>query len=293
MSASRSDGRAAGAAMVLAGGACLSLAGIVLRSIEAADGWQILFYRALSFTVTLAGFLAARHRTRVVAVFVAVGGRGLAVALLLGVGSVFYVYAVLLTTVANALFVIASAPFFTALLSRSLLGERVSGPTWVAMTLAFSGVGLMLADGLGGGGLLGVLAAFGVATTQAGMYVVLRGARRLDMVPAICLSGPITAAIAFVAADGLAISLHDLLLCVFLGTAQFGAGFLLITLGTRRLPAPEVALLALSETVLAPLWVWIGADEVPSLLTVAGGVLVLGAVVGRALWMARPAPARP
>ena len=81
----------------------------------------------------------------------------------------------------------------------------------------------------------------------------------------------------------LVLSGHDLALCLFLGVVQYTDGFVLITLGARYLPAAEVALLSLSETVLAPLWVWVGVGEVPALLTLAGGAIVLSAVVAQAV----------
>ena len=82
--------------------------------------------------------------------------------------------------------------------------------------------------------------------------------------------------------DTLVLSGHDLVLCLFLGVAQYTGGFVLITLGARFLPAAEVALLSLAETVLAPIWVWAGVGEVPALLTLAGGAVVLSAVVAQA-----------
>ena len=273
--------RAIGMAMVLAGGALLSLAGIVLRHIESASGWQILLYRSLSFTATLVIFLALRYRSDIGRRFVATGRSGLAVAVLLGTGSVCYVFGVLLTTVANVVFVISTAPLFTALLAWYFLGERIALSTAIAMLAACAGIGLMFADGLTSGGLLGVAAAAGVMTTQAAMIVVVRGVRERDMTPAICMSGPVTATIALAMGATLSVPLHDMLLSIFLGAVQFGGGFLLIILGTRQVPATEVALLALSEPLLAPLWVWLGIGERPSTLTLAGGAVVLVAVLAR------------
>ena len=91
------------------------------------------------------------------------------------------------------------------------------------------------------------------------------------------------AALGFVMADSLVLSRHDLALCLFLGVVQYTGGFVLITLGARYLPAAEVALLSLAETVLAPIWVWLGVGEVPALLTLAGGVIVISAVIAQAV----------
>ncbi|MCZ7597660.1 MAG: hypothetical protein M5U09_07875 [Gammaproteobacteria bacterium] len=99
-----------GVMLVLAGGFFLSMAGIMLRHVESADGWQILFYRSISFFVTLSLILALRYRTRTPAAFRAVGVRGMVGAASLGIGSVCYIFAILHTTVANVVFIIGATP---------------------------------------------------------------------------------------------------------------------------------------------------------------------------------------
>ena len=274
---------ATGVALVLTAGVLLSLAGIVLRHIESASGWQILFYRSLTFFVVVTLWLAVRYRTRVVHAFVTTGRPGLVVALSLGLGSACYVFSLLLTTVANALFIISCAPFITAVLGWIVLRERVRPITWIMMTLALAGVSLMVFNGIQSGRLLGNIVAFGPAVSFAIMLVTLRRAGDRDMIPAICLAGLVGATLGFAMSDTLVLSRHDLVLCLFLGVAQYTGGFVLITLGARYLPAAEVALLSLAEVVLAPIWVWIGVDEVPALLTLAGGAVVLSAVVAQAV----------
>ena len=284
-SAARRDHRrhATGVALVLTAGVLLSVAGITLRNIESASGWQILFYRSLTFFVVVTLWLAVRYRARFVHAFVRTGRPGLVVAVCLGLGSACYVFALLLTTVANALFIISSAPFITAILGWIVLRERVRTITWIMMTLALGGVSLMVFNGIQSGRLLGNIVALGPAVSFAIMLVTLRRAGDRDMIPAICLAGLVGAALGFAMSDTLVLSRHDLVLCLFLGVVQYTGGFVLITLGARFLPAAEVALLSLAETVLAPIWVWIGVGEVPALLTLAGGAVVLSAVVAQAV----------
>ena len=274
--------RALGAALTLGGGALLSLAGVTLRHMESADGWQILFYRSFTFFVVVAVYLSFRYRSHLVRAFVRVGRPGLVVALSLGLGSATYLFALLLTTVANALFIIAAAPFMTAVLGWLLLRERVQAITWAAMTLALAGIALMVFNGIQSGRLLGNVVAFGPPVSFAIMLVALRSAGERDMIPAICLAGLVGAGLGLAMADSLVISSHDLLLCLFLGVVQYTGGFVLLALGARYLPAAEVALLALAEIVLAPVWVWIGVGEVPAFLTLVGGVIVLSAVIAQA-----------
>ena len=268
---------------MLTAGVMLSLAGITLRHIESASGWQILFYRSLTFFVVITLYLAFRYRARVVRAFVAVGRPGLIVALSLGLGSACYVFALLLTTVANALFLISSAPFMAAVLGWIVMRERVRPTTWVTMAVALGGIAIMVVHGVQSGRLLGNIVALGTPVSFAIMLVTLRRAGNRDMIPAICLAGLVGAALGFAMSETLILSRHDLVLCLFLGVVQYTGGFVLITLGARYLPAAEVALLSLTEIVLAPVWVWIGVGEVPALLTLAGGGIVLSAVVVQAL----------
>lgn len=275
--------------LLLAGGACLSTGGLVLRAIESADGWQIIFFRSLAFIVTLLAYLALRYRGRVIEAFRTIGWPGLIVALSLGVSFACYVFAILLTTVANAVFTLAVGPFMAAGLGWLVLRERIRASTWLAMAAAAIGVGLMFGDGLLTGRILGNLVALAVPSLFAVTVVVLRRHKDVDMVPATCLAGLVSLLISAAMMDGVAISGRDLGLSLLLGSAQVGAGFLLITIGARYVPAGEVPLFGLTETILAPLWVWLVVNEVPSVLTLAGGVVVLAAIAAAAMtgWRAQ------
>ncbi len=268
-----------GVMLVLIGGACLSTGGILLRNVESASGWQILFYRGLSFAITLFLILLIRYRSRTLNAFRAVGVRGLWVALVLGLGSVAYVFAMLNTTVANVVFIIGAAPLITALIGWLFLRERLSVTSIASMIIAFLGIGLMFADGINAGRWLGNVIALLVVLSFALMLILIRGAKHMDMLPATCMAGLVVAGVSLFMTKNLIISQHDLLIAILLGCVQFTGGFMLITIGTRYVPAAEVALFSLSEAVLAPLWVWLGVNEIPSRLTIAGCLVVLTAVV--------------
>jgi drug/metabolite transporter (DMT)-like permease len=147
------------------------------------------------------------------------------------------------------------------------------------MLVALLGIGLMFADGIVAGRWLGNVMALGVVVSFATMLVILRGSRKVDMLPATCMAGIVGAVVAGTMATDLVVSPHDLLIAVTLGSVQFTGGFMLLTIGTRYLPAAEVALFSLSESVLAPIWVWVGVGEVPSGLTIVGCLIVFAAVV--------------
>ena len=269
-----------GVLLVLCGGACLSIAGILLRNLESAGGWQVLFYRSCAFFVTLFAILAARYRGKVFAAYRAVGWHGVLVGTVLGLGSIAYVFALLFTTVANAVFIIGASPLVAALVGWLWLRERLYASSVITMFVAFGGIGLMLADGFVAGRWLGNAMALLVVASFVAFLLLLRRQRGVDMLPATSVAGIVAALVAAVMAGSLSISGHDLTIALLLGSVQFCGGFMLITMATRYVPAAEVALFSLSEAVLAPIWVWLGVDEVPSALTLSGAAVVFAAVVG-------------
>jgi len=265
--------------MILLGGTFLSLSGILIRHVEHADGWQILFYRSLTYFVTIGCILIFQYRRQTLKKFETVGWPGFYASVVLSIGSVFYIMAMLHTTVANVVFIIGASPLITALAGWLFLKEKISFASFITMLLAIAGIGLMFADGYISGGTLGNVLALMLVFMYVIYLLILRNNRHIDMLPATCLSGLVTAWIALFVTDTLVISMHDLVISMLLGGVQFGMGFMLLTWSTRYIPAAEVALFSLSESVLNPIWVWIGVNEVPSKLTLAGSAVVLVSVV--------------
>jgi drug/metabolite transporter (DMT)-like permease len=268
-----------GVTLVIIGGFFLSTSGILLRNIESASGWQILFYRGVAFSLTLFLLLLLRYRGGIGNAFRAIGKPGLWAALVLGLGSICYVFAILLTTVANAVFIIGAAPLVTAAVAWLVLREKTSRFGVIAMLVSLVGVGLMFADGLLEGRWAGNIAALGVVASFVTFLLIVRNRRRVDMLPATCLGGLVMAGVSFMFMETLVLSRHDLTIAIVMGCLQFGVGFWCFTVASRYIMASEVALFSLTESILGPIWVWIGVGEEPSLLTLAGSAIVLVSVV--------------
>jgi len=115
-----------GVTLVLIGGLFLSLSGILLRNLESASGWQVLFYRGLAFSATLFLLLLYKYRSQTLQAFRDIGRPGIWAGTILGLGSICYVFAILTTTVANAVFIIGASPLATAFIGWLILGERTS-----------------------------------------------------------------------------------------------------------------------------------------------------------------------
>jgi len=184
--------------------------------------------------------------------------------------------------VADAMVIMSSAPLVSAVLGRLVLGERIKPLTVGAIAAALGGIAVMVwglgQTGTSNASLLGGLFAFGVALAFGVNIVVVRAAPHVDFLPAMCLAGLFAALAVWPLASPTTVSTHDLGLMVLMGSVQLALGLFLFLRGTPYLLAAEVGLLTLLETVLAPLWVWIGIGEVPTTTTIIGGGIVLAAL---------------
>jgi drug/metabolite transporter (DMT)-like permease len=124
--------------------------------------------------------------------------------------------------------------------------------------------------------LIALLIPFAAAINVVTLRAV---AARLDLIPAVMLGGALSCLVALPFAAPFSASARDLALLAFLGFFQLGLPCMLLVIASRRLLAPEIALLGLLEVVLGPLWAWLGAGEVPAAATLAGGGMVLAALV--------------
>jgi drug/metabolite transporter (DMT)-like permease len=267
-----------------------SSAGVVQRELSVDTATQ-LAGRAVFAGLALALFVAILSRGRLIAAFRAIGVAGLAVAATTAVASGMFIVALNHATVANVLFMQAASPVAAALLAWFAFGESITRRTALAMAIALAGVALMV-GGPGSGGVLGVTASLVMMLAFAVSIVIVRHRRDVSMLPAICLSQILVVAVAAPFSHPGSGTGRDLLLLVLLGVGQMGLGLAFVTMGARLLPASEVALITLLEVVLGPLWVWISISEAPAATAIAGGCVVILAVLLQATEKTR-APAAP
>jgi drug/metabolite transporter (DMT)-like permease len=234
--------------------------------------------RALFAFLALLIYVAVSERGAVVPAFRSVGLPGVAVAVCMATASGCFIIALNHTTVAHVLFIQAISPVLAALLAWIALREPITARVWLAMLTALAGVAVMIgspsdADLTGDGVSLLMSLSFAVA------IVITRHRRDVSMAPATCLSQLILLVVALPFADASSITRHDLVYLVLLGAVQMGLGLALFTVGARLIAAAEVALITLLEVVLGPFWVWIAFGETPDRATLAGGAIVLLAVI--------------
>jgi drug/metabolite transporter, DME family len=276
-----------GVAFVFAAGVLWSTVGLGIRLIEDAVVWQILLYRSISLTLFLYVVLRLRSRESPFAQVRRVGFPAVVAGLSLVAAYAGGIYSIQVTSVANAMLLFATAPFMAAVLGWLVLREPVRVATWIAIAVAIAGIAIMVADRSGSVVLKGSLAALGSALGFAVFTVALRWGRSGEMLPSVFLSGlfaiVVTLGICVFLDLPLLLSPRDGGIAMGMGVFQVGAGLILYTIGSRSLPAAELALLSLAEVLLGPLWVWLFLGETASFNTLIGGAILLAAIAGNAL----------
>lgn len=284
-----------GALLVALAAGFWSLQGLGIRMIETADAWQVLFWRSLGLLPVLLALVAWRSGGRPLAAVRAAGLPGLIGGAGLVLAFAGAIYSIQATTVANAMFLFAAAPFLTALLAWPVLKEPVRPATLAAILLAAVGVALMVRQGLALGAGAGSAAALLSAVGFAAFTLALRRGRIGDMIPAVLIGAALAALVAAAATLGsgksLAIPPREAAIAFGIGAVLLGAGMILYTAGSRALPAADLTLIALIETLLAPIWVLLALDERPGEGTLIGGAVLLAAVIGNAFANGRRAAA--
>ena len=274
-----------GTALIAGSAVAYSLAGYFTRLIPL-DVMTLLFWRGVFGGLMITALVLVQYRSHAWAKTRAIGWQGLAVAAMGVLSSYLYLSAFRHTSVADVAIIYATLPFITAGLSWLLLREHEGWRVMMSSIVALIGVAIMTGGAVHAGHLGGDLLAFAMTLTFAATMVLMRrSGGHVSLLPAVAIMCFLTALVAApFARIGPVASLPLLHLALF-GTCQLGLGLVLLTFGMRRVPTTRAALIGMLDTPLAPFWVWLAFSEVPPLLTLVGGGVVMAAV----LWnMASP-----
>ena len=260
-----------------------SIAGVVTRQLEQARSFEITFWRSfftvLSLLVILPFFQGREVFARIRHAPLPLWISGVCWSVMFTA----FMVALTLTSVANVLVTMSVGPFLTALMARVFIGHRIPTRTWLAILVAGAGIAYMYAAQVSGGQLAGTLVAFCVPLAGAINWTVVQRSHArgqdVDLVPSVLVGAVISTLATLPLAMPLQASAHDIGLLAVLGLVQLAIPCALSVMCARVLKAPEIALLALLEVIFGILLAWVGADEVPSQTVLAGGALVMGALV--------------
>ena len=276
--------RARAIRMMILSATIVSTAGLIFRSLNEIDIFEILFFRGAALVLAMLVVVNIFYRQRVFETIRNVGKPGFLGAMFFTGAQIFYVFAFSNTTVANTTFTIALAPFITALLALIILKEKVSKATCFAMILAGLGIGVIIAGDVSADGKLGILFALLTACCFSCFAVTLRRNKHIEMLPVLLLTGSFSMLIGlFFGRWTIIPSLHDITMCFVWGGLLQGVGQSLLVLSTRVLRAAEIPLIMLLEFTLGPIWVWVLFGEQITFMAAVGGTLIFSAIFGLAL----------
>lgn len=274
-----------GLALVTASAVAWSTTGYFTRLISL-DIWTMLAWRGVIGALGIAVAIIILQRGKGVSDFLRLGRPGWLFAFVSGGAMICFITALRHTTVAHVAVIYAAVPFFAAMLAWLLIREAPTKGAVGASLIAFAGVVVMV--GLGReGSFFGDLLAFAMTMALALMMVIARQSPGLPVMQAACLSALLSGLVCWPFGAHAAVTDSNLLMLALFGLVNSALGMVLFTLGARRLPAIETALIGALDAPLAPLWVWMAFGETPGFATAIGGFIVFVAVAAHVILSAR------
>jgi len=274
--------RIPGPLLVFLGAFCLSFGGLIVKSFEGANLWQILFWRQIFFAIIVALYLLISYKKEFFKSFYNSGLSGFIAGFVLSIGFSAYVFSMYTTTVANTNFIITTETIFFAIFGYFFLKEKINLITFISIIFGMSGVLLIVGSSLSiqsSEQFIGNIVAFIMPISFAILVVIIRKYPNVDMVPAQFTAGILAAIIGYFIAGKLSISPHDLFLALMAGFFQIGFGFILITIGSQTTPSAVVGVLMLTEAVFGPLWAWLFINEIPPMSVLIGGGIIIFSIL--------------
>jgi len=239
------------------------------------ETWGMLFYRgAIPFVVTLIGLLFF-YKKKFFKAVLAIGYPGIFYVLSFSICNITFIISIQNTNVANTLVMIAMAPMLSAILGAMFLKEIPDQKTWLAIIVTFAAVAYIFHDSieLGNfyGDIFGLITAFGLACNA----VIARFAKDRDLVPSAVIGKLCVALFALFFVESFALVEKDLIFIPLMCVMCVAIPFVLVTIAPRFIPAEEVNLFFLLETIIGPIWVWVIIKEQPSIEALQGGFIII------------------
>jgi drug/metabolite transporter (DMT)-like permease len=239
------------------------------------ETWGMLFYRgAIPFLVVLTGLIFF-YKNNLFKALVNIGYPGIFYIISFSICNITFIISIQNTNVANTLVMIAMAPMLSAILGSIFLKEIPDLKTWIAIIITLISVTYIFHDSMEMGNfygdLFGIITSFGLACNA----VIARFAKNRDLVPSAVIGKLCVAIFAFFFVDSFSLIGSDLIIVPLMCVMCVAIPFVLVTIAPRFIPAEEVNLFFLLETIIGPFWVWLVINEQPSLETIQGGAVII------------------
>jgi drug/metabolite transporter (DMT)-like permease len=243
--------------------------------LSSVDTWGLVFYRGIiPFFTVLIGMLII-YKLNFFKMLFTSGYHGLIYIITFSITNITFVVSIQNTNVANTLVMIAMAPMISAILGAIFLKEIPNSRTWIAITITFMAAVYIFYDSLQLGSIYGDILGFVTALGLAVGAVTIRSAKKKNLVPAAVVGKLFVALFAMFFIESYVLIEQDLFIVPLMCVMCVAIPFVMVTIAPRFIPAEEVNLFFLLETIIGPFWVWMVIKEQPSIETIQGGAVII------------------
>jgi drug/metabolite transporter (DMT)-like permease len=257
------------------------------------DHWTLIFWRTLFLSFGMWLIVNLTYPNRTWQKYKSMGRGGAMMVLIYAMGTVSFIVAITHTSVANTLIILSTTPLFAAFIGWIFLREPIPVRTWCAILLVGIGIFVISSDSDNqASSLFGDLAAMSGAFFLATGFTVVRRFPAISIFPVISTSGLLTALIILPLAQPFSVTQSDMGYLLIMGIYMLPVATALMYLGPKYIPAPEVGLMLLLESILGPIWVWLALGEQPGIRTFIGGAIILSTLAINTAWVLKSTRAR-
>ena len=239
------------------------------------DTWGLVFYRGIIPFFTVFIVMLIIYRLNFFKILLSSGYHGLIYVCTFSITNITFVVSIQNTNVANTLVMIATAPMISAILGALFLKENPDKKTWFSIFITFLAIIYIFFDSLKIGNFYGDILGFITAVGLAVGAVTIRSGKSKNLVPAAVVGKLFVAIFALFFIESFNLIGNDLIIIPTMCILCVAIPFVLVTIAPRFIPAAEVNLFFLLETIIGPIWVWMIIKEQPSIETLYGGAVII------------------
>ena len=239
------------------------------------DTWGLVFYRGIIPFVTVFLVMLIIYKLNFFKTLFSSGYQGLIYVLTFSVTNITFVVSIQNTNVANTLLMIATAPMLSAILGSIFLKEPSDKKTWISIIITFLAIIYIFYDSIQLGNFYGDLLGFITALGLAIGAIIIRSAKTKNLVPAAVVGKLLVATFALFFIESFVLFDNDKFIVPIMCILCVAIPFVMVTIAPRFIPAAEVNLFFLLETIIGPIWVWLIVKEQPSIETLQGGIIII------------------
>ena len=242
------------------------------------DTWGLVFYRGVIPFFAVLFVMLIIYKLNFFKMLLSSGYHGLIYISTFSVTNITFVVSIQNPNVANTLVMIATAPMLSAILGATFLKEPPDKKTWISIIITFLAIIYIFFDSIKLGNFYGDILGFITAIGLAVGAVTIRSARSKNLVPAAVVGKLFVAVFALFFIESFDLENNDLIIVPLMCILCVAIPFVLVTIAPRFIPAAEVNLFFLLETIIGPIWVWLIIKEQPSIETLQGGVIIIATI---------------